>query len=72
MAASSDTGDCMYEEHISVTITGLDPFVWTEYKLVSTCILKKDRAENYYSQNRIRRGDLFAVRPINTNEPMII
>jgi hypothetical protein len=54
--ASTDLGCCAYEAHISITVTGIDPFVWTAYGIVDTYFSTEDRVETYHLQNGIGRG----------------
>jgi hypothetical protein len=69
-AVSTDRDWCVYEAHISVTVTGLDPFVWTAYGLVDTYFSTEDSVETYHLQNGFGRPDPFGAGITDADLPI--
>ena len=44
---STDTPYCLYEAQISVTVTGIDHWVWTAYGFVDTYFGSKESVDGY-------------------------
>jgi hypothetical protein len=71
-AAPTELGGCVYEAHISVTLTGIDSFVWTAYGIVDTYFSPEDLVETYHLQNGVGRGrpDPFGAGVIDADMPI--
>jgi hypothetical protein len=72
--ASKSTGDqhCLYEAQISVTVTGIDDWVWTAYGLVDTYFASGETADDYDTlEGRLRRRpDPLAAGQLNADKPI--
>jgi len=74
MNASKSTGEhyCLYEAQISVTVTGIDDWVWTVYGIVDTYFESRETTEGYGAlEGRLRgRPDPLAAEQLNADQPI--
>ncbi|KAG0645349.1 hypothetical protein D0Z07_9001 [Hyphodiscus hymeniophilus] len=63
---------CLYESQISVSVTGIDHWVWIARAIVDTYFDSKESVENYHGMNGRKKGraDPLAAGRINADEPI--
>jgi len=69
---STDEYHCLYEAQISVTVTGIDNWVWTAYGIVDTYFASGETADDYDTlEGRLRgRPDPLAAGQLNADQPI--
>jgi hypothetical protein len=53
-ARSQDSSCCLYEAQMSVTVTGIDDYVWTTYGIFDSYFESKDTAVSYHKMRSSR------------------
>jgi hypothetical protein len=54
LSGSRDAPCCLYEAQMSVTVTGIDDYVWTAYGIVDSYFQSKDTAVSYHKMQSSR------------------